>query len=304
MGLSFPLANALIQRAERSVGTRAGVLYFANTAGGVAGSLGAGFALLPALGIQRTATMLALVAAFAALPLYFASGGARRAEPGRLRALATSLLVSTTAIWWWVNLPSDYVLSRALLFPLQSAYAVSEGVTELVAVTDGPDGGRVLVTNGHPMSSTELASQRYMRAMAHVPLLLADEPARVLVMCFGVGNTVHAATLHPSVRRVEVVDLSRHILEHASYFREVNRDVLQRSPCAGVRQRRTATPADGAGRVVRSDHARAAPDHARRRGGALFDRVLRAGPRAALPAGLREPVASRVRRPAGDASSR
>ena len=100
-------------------------------------------------------------------------------------------------------------------------------MTELVAVTDGPDGGRVLVTNGHPMSSTELASQRYMRAMAHLPLLLADEPTRVLVMCFGVGNTVHAATLHPSVRRVEVVDLSRHILEHASYFREVNRDVLQ-----------------------------------------------------------------------------
>ena len=227
MGLSFPLANALIQRAERSVGTRAGVLYLANTAGGVAGSLGAGFALLPALGIQRTATVLALVAASAALPLYFASGGARRAEPGRLRALATSLLVSTTAIWWWFNLPSTYVLSRALLFPLPLAYAVSEGVTELVAVTDGPDGGRVLVTNGHPMSSTELASQRYMRAMAHLPLLLADEPTRVLVMCFGVGNTVHAATLHPSVRRVEVVDLSRHILEHASYFRDVNRDVLQ-----------------------------------------------------------------------------
>ena len=26
---------------------------------------------------------------------------------------------------------------------------------------------------------------------------------------FGVGNTAHAATLHPSVRRVEIADLSR-----------------------------------------------------------------------------------------------
>ena len=38
MGFTFPLANALIQRAEQSVGRRAGVLYLANTAGAVCGS--------------------------------------------------------------------------------------------------------------------------------------------------------------------------------------------------------------------------------------------------------------------------
>ncbi len=44
---------------------------------------------------------------------------------------------------------------------------------------------------------------------------------------FGVGNSTHAATLHPSVERVDVADLSRHVLEHASYFRDANHDVLQ-----------------------------------------------------------------------------
>ena len=43
-------------------------------------------------------------------------------------------------------------------------------------------------------------------------------PARVLVIGFGVGNTTHAATLHPSVERVDVADLSRHVLEHAELF--------------------------------------------------------------------------------------
>jgi spermidine synthase len=62
--------------------------------------------------------------------------------------------------------------------------------------------------------------------MAHVPLLALDNPQRVLVLCYGVGNTTHAATLHPTVQRVEVVDLSRHVLEQSSYFTEVNRDVL------------------------------------------------------------------------------
>ncbi len=44
MGCSFPLANALIQRTERAVGSRAGALYLANTAGAVCGSLAPGSA--------------------------------------------------------------------------------------------------------------------------------------------------------------------------------------------------------------------------------------------------------------------
>ena len=227
MGFAFPLANAIVQRAESAVGRRAGLLYLANTFGAVCGVIATGFVLLPLLGMQRSATVLMAAAAFAVLLI----AGTKRTPPHLLaertrRPLVISLAVSTIAIGVWLSLPSDYLLSRALLFPPQRAYTISEGITELIAVTDGPDGGRVLVTNGHPMSSTELLSQRYMRAMAHVPLLAVDNPQRVLVLCYGVGNTAHAATLHPTVRRVEVVDLSRHVLEQSSYFKQVNSDVL------------------------------------------------------------------------------
>jgi spermidine synthase len=93
-------------------------------------------------------------------------------------------------------------------------------------VTEVSGQGRMLLTNGHPMSSTSVLSQRYMRALAHIALLSMDHPETVLVIGFGVGNTTHAATLHPSVRRVEVADLSRGILTHARYFDDVNHDVL------------------------------------------------------------------------------
>jgi tetratricopeptide (TPR) repeat protein len=66
-----------------------------------------------------------------------------------------------------------------------------------------------------------------MRALSHVPLLAIDRPRTVLVIGFGVGNTVHAATLHPSVTRVDVADLSRDVLAHAVYFNAVNGDVLR-----------------------------------------------------------------------------
>jgi predicted membrane-bound spermidine synthase len=224
MGFAFPLANGIIQRAEASVGRRAGTLYLANTFGAVCGSLATGFLLLPALGIQQSATVLMAAAAMAIVVLQQVR--LRQDPTGFSRTFAASLLIAVGSIAAWSLLPRDYVLSRALLFPLRRAYTVSEGIAELIAVTDGPDGGRVLVTNGHPMSSTELLSQRYMRAMAHIPLLAIDNPERVLVLCYGVGNTARAATLHPSVRRVEVVDLSRHVLEHSSYFKDVNGDVL------------------------------------------------------------------------------
>ncbi len=108
----------------------------------------------------------------------------------------------------------------------QKRLVVSDGLTELIAVAEAPGKGRTLYTNGHAMSSTLPLSQRYMRALAHIPLLSMDRPETVLVIGFGVGNTTHAATLHPSVRRVELADLSRDILMHATYFADANKGVL------------------------------------------------------------------------------
>jgi spermidine synthase len=236
MGFSFPLANAITQRTERVVGRRAGVLYLANTCGAVCGSLTTGFLLLPAFGIQGSATVLSIAAALVVLPLYLATrrpdsfvanrNGA--AETRRLTAAATiSMLVAGGAVALWCLLPSAYVVTHAAP-PLESERLlnVTEGVTEVVAVADVPGEGRTLLTNGHPMSSTAWLSQRYMRALAHIPLLAMDAPDTVLVIGFGVGNTTHAATLHRSIRRVEVADLSENVIAHAGYFADVNQDVL------------------------------------------------------------------------------
>jgi spermidine synthase len=223
MGFSFPLANAVIQRTEPSVGRRAGALYLANTAGAVCGSLAAGFILLPRFGLQTSAAILMGVAAAAPLALYFS-----RVQV-RAHAIVASVVVSITALVLWLTLPGDYVTKRALGPPNdhERLLTISDGLMELIAITETPGLGRTLTTNGHPMSSTRPLSQRYMRALAHIPLLSIDTPETVLVIGFGVGNTTQAATLHPSIRRVEVADLSRGILGHASYFKEANKDVLR-----------------------------------------------------------------------------
>jgi spermidine synthase len=243
LGATFPVGNAAIQHLERTVGRRAGVLYLANTIGAVIGSLAAGYVLLPRFGMQGTATVLALAAGIALAPLYLMSSSSPEARPGGLRVGIVALVVVAAALDVWLRLPESYVLLRALpaLAPPEKLTSVREGMTEIVAITERPGLGRALLTNGHAMSSTALLDQRYMRALAHVPLLLREistteerrkgglvvASLRVLVIGFGVGNSTHATTLYTSVQHVDVADLSRQILDLASSFRDANGDVLR-----------------------------------------------------------------------------
>ena len=225
IGFSFPLANAVVQRVEEAVGRRAGVLYLANTAGAVCGSLVSGFILLPVFGLQVSTTVLMTVAAVGLIPLFLA---VRIPNPESRIPTAIPLAGAAIAIAAWLVLPSDYVSARALPQPEPNERVLNqtEGVNEIVTITETTGKGRRLMTNGHAMSATWPLSQRYMRALAHVPLLMIDSPDRVLVIGFGVGNTTAAATLHPSVTRVEVADLSRNVLDHAGFFSESNANVI------------------------------------------------------------------------------
>jgi hypothetical protein len=232
MGATFPLANAHVQRVEAQVGRRAGALYLANTVGSVVGSLATGFLFIPALGAQRSALLIGAAAALAILPLYLsarrglpAGQAARRGD----RAFAGAALVLLAALGSWAFLlPRGHLIQRSLPDPMQDRFAlVSEGPGELLALGVDPMGNRRLWTNGHSMSRTSPEAQRYMRAFAHLPLLQIEAPTRALVICFGVGNTLHAASLHPTVERLDLADLSRHVLEHGKHFAASNGDILR-----------------------------------------------------------------------------
>ena len=233
MGLGFPLANAHVQQIEADVGRRAGVLYLANTFGNVAGSLLVGFLLLPRFGVQASVWLLALCAALALLPLRWSAGEQELSLRGlRVPVFASCMALIAAALVGWSALPAYSLLKMPRLAAAQTAgrpvgvLSVSEGIHETIVVIEIPGSERRLYTNGHPMSSTHVMSQRYMRLFSHLPLLQMESPKRVLVICFGVGNTLHAASLHPSVERLEAVDLSRNVVRHARFFSETNGDVL------------------------------------------------------------------------------
>jgi spermidine synthase len=227
MGFSYPLANATVQRAESSVGGRSGILYLANTVGAVAGSLVTGFVLLPAFGMQHAALWVMAAGALGLVPYLVATmrdGDARVLRP----AFGLMFVLAIGALAAWARLPSDHLLRQSFFQisnPDTKVLSIREGVNETIAVTE-EKGDRYLNTDGFRMSGTSISAQRYMRAFAHVPLLQRDKPTSVLVVCFGVGNTAHAASLHDSVSRLEVVDLSKDVLREADEFRATNGGII------------------------------------------------------------------------------
>jgi spermidine synthase len=256
MGVAFPLANTLIGHRSDALGRGVGHLWLATTLGNAGGALVTGLGLLPMLGLQHTALLLAAIAAIAPLVLLgrgagiaFPPPGARRRpplallrrpaasatreRPARATTLATLGLVAgpilgLAAVAAFATLPADALLWAS--FPYgrardEGVLAVKEGVNETIVVTGTEPGPARLWTNGHPMSSTTDHAQRYMRLMAHLPLLAEADPRRVLVICFGVGNTLHAAALHPSVTRLDLADISADVLAQAPHFAHANHGV-------------------------------------------------------------------------------
>ena len=217
MGCAFPLANALCQQAG-GIGRRSARLYLASTSGNLFGSLLVGLLLVPGLGTQGTALTLAAAALLGALLL------ARRFGQLLAPGLAGVLVVFLAARadpdqLLWAPFPAGRLERSQVL-------AVKEGREHTLVVTGSREGPAQLWTSGHPMTATTPHAQRYMRLLAHLPLLQMASPRRALVICFGVGNTLHAASLHPLLE-LDVVDVDRDILLHAPYFAHANRNVLR-----------------------------------------------------------------------------
>jgi spermidine synthase len=179
------------------------------------------------VGTQRTVFVVAACGVASVVPLAFSL--VRSKVDGARRALVTLIALGAcgvVALGAWAREPADWLLLKVIRTPRGSTrLAMSEGVGETIVVLEQAH-QRMLFVNGFPMSGTSFDSQRYMRLFVHVPLLLMERPRDSLVICFGVGNTLSAMLLHDSLERVDVVDVSKHVLEQAAYFSGTNHGAL------------------------------------------------------------------------------
>jgi spermidine synthase len=216
----FTLLGTALQERIGEAARATGALTLANTLGAALGSLAAALLLLPRLGLERSFFVLAAAYGIAALAAW--PRGADRRRLGPVDGAVVLTYVLALALFPFGLMDRAY-LGRVVERYAHEGYrlvAQREGLTETAQYLRRDFLGRPLsfslVTNGHPMSGTSWPARRYMALFAHLPLALREAaPRRALLVCYGVGNTARSLVSHRELAEIDVVDISRTVLEMA-----------------------------------------------------------------------------------------
>jgi spermidine synthase len=222
IGIGFPLAMELISRRGDALGSKLGLLYSANTLGGVLGSLVVGFGLIPWLGSQGAFTAVV----FLNLGVYAILIVSQPALRGDRRLLREGGLAAVFLIACGLFLGKDYLKDALTSFEDAEVLAFRESpdATFVVLGYRSPDAGpsQQLVVNGTSYANNSPPGRRYMGTLAHLPTLLHPDPRSALVICIGTGTTVGSLTLHPRLEQIWAVDTAREVFDLAPLFVPLN----------------------------------------------------------------------------------
>src|SRR5262245_28073245 len=232
LGAAFPLALALVRKSERPAGRFANV-YAINTVGAVSGSLAAGFLLIPWLGLQSTLRFVCLCLVGAAVLV----AGWGRVPKHVLQvsgvALAVSLFVLVFSPPWDRDLLAsgaylyaafapkdldlDTLLKAGTLLYYRDGASATVSVKRLTGTTTLAVDGKTDASNRGDMLTQKL--------VAHLPLLLHENPRDVAIVGLGSGVTLGAALRHP-IARADVMEISPEVVEASQFFLDENHHAL------------------------------------------------------------------------------
>ncbi len=236
MGLAFPIglrvwarggrdtaasANHLSGRSEDRTARRVGTFYSLNVAGAIAGSLAAGFFLLPILGSRAAIILLGTLAFLSGLALLWVS---ELKTPARVAiALAASAVFGVAA---WLS-PDAFVQFVAQRYRQQDIVWREEGVEATVVVHKAANNELSLTVNGNHEASTGGVMTYVHRRIGHLPMALHPFARTALVIGMGGGATAGAVSVHDGVD-VDIVELAGAVVRGARFFEAINYGVLSR----------------------------------------------------------------------------
>ncbi|MGF1469627.1 MAG: fused MFS/spermidine synthase [Sandaracinaceae bacterium] len=232
-GAALPVGVRLLAT-RRDAAAATGWLYFANTAGSVAGALLTGLVLVPALGVRGAAvTAGALGASLAAVSVVLSTSGTGRwlAVAGAafavlgLAATAPTLDVRLYAGGTHLLSPRDrrlFAAEGAQVRLVRSEVLFAEEGAEATVLVERRYGKRALFIGGKPVATLDPLDRRNQALLGHLPALLQGAPERGLVVGLGTGMTAGALSAHCPV---DVAELSDAVFRATAHFRDVNHDL-------------------------------------------------------------------------------
>jgi spermidine synthase len=226
MGMALPLAIRLVgEDAERRgepperLGRDVGTLYGVNVCGAIAGSLAAGFWVVPAIGSR--AGLLACAAIYVVCGVLVAATAAspRAAIVRLIPAIALGGLVAALV-------PDPYLVATERRHGRgDTVLWREEGLQTTVSVHRQPQGRTVLYLDGLHQANDSPEMLTTHRQIGHLPMVLHRDVRRALVIGLGGGATAGAVSQHRGAA-VDVIELSAGVRTAAAYFAHANYDVL------------------------------------------------------------------------------
>jgi len=220
-GTLFTLLGTALRARVSSAIDAAAVITVANTLGGLLGALLGGFVLLPGLGVEASVFVAALAYGAAGLALLYALGPwAGLAARGRRVAWGSGLVLAVVlALFPFGRMRAVYLPRVLARWQADGSHAVAtrEGLTEtstwLSQTLWGEPVAHRLVTNGFSMAATGYNFDRYTRLFAYWAAAVRPQMRHVLLISYGVGSTAGALVSTPGLETLDVVDISRDVLE-------------------------------------------------------------------------------------------
>jgi spermidine synthase len=220
-GMLFTLVGHSLEAVLKGEARAAGFLTLANTAGAAVGALSGSLVFLPRLGVERSLFVLALV--YGVIGLLLFPQPERRLPRTRgqnlLGATAVAVYAAVVALFPF-GLMQNHLLRRMLSAhtsdgsrPIAFRETVTETLVYLRSELHGRPVGHRLITNGFSMSGTGTGAGRYMALFVQWGMALNPKARRALLISYGVGTTAQALVETRPLESIDVVDISKDILE-------------------------------------------------------------------------------------------
>jgi spermidine synthase len=238
MGALFPVTVRAVREsgaASTTPETNVGRLYVMNTFGGIAGSLAAGFLMIPQIGVWKTLLAASLASgalALIAVAMVSQLGSIKRTA-WAAGFLAAVIALAVAAPSWDValfnqGLYREAYTNRTLELDRsrrEQLVYFDEGINSPVAVFN-IGGEATLKVAGKVDASTIPADFTTQLFVGHLPVMFNDNPSRVAVIGYGSGMSAMAALTHPEVQSLDIIEIERAVMSASPYFESINLNSL------------------------------------------------------------------------------
>lgn len=251
LGQVLPLLVGKMSTTLSTTGFSTGVLYFFNTLGCVLGALLSGYYFLHFMNLS-TVLLINLVLGLILMALFLPWRYGTFRQSGIFLGASVLVLIVLTQSKVWNVWKDEYLATGLFRFgPISEMYSgshvlfhklsgknvviarrddpnTSVSVTEFPATSENPEMSRSIYVNGKSDGATVGGDLKTTRLLAHIPALLSpSENARVAVIGFGTGVTAGSLSIHPSIERIENIEISSAVREFSKFFEFKNHAVTQ-----------------------------------------------------------------------------